>query len=119
MGVVASACDAAMPQSRPQGRRAAYWWTEEIAELRASSVHARRLLKRARRSRDAARTDAAVEGYRTAKAALRTAIAEAKARAWQELIFSLEEDPWGRPYKMVMGKLRFWEALEHHVLGQG
>jgi hypothetical protein len=35
-------CDAAMPQSRPAPRRAAYWWSDEIAELRRLATSARR-----------------------------------------------------------------------------
>ena len=33
---------------------------------------------------------------------------EAKRRAWGELLASLDSDPWGRPYKMVLNKLRPW-----------
>ena len=32
----------------------------------------------------------------------------AKRRAWGELLASLDADPWGRPYKMVLNKLRPW-----------
>ncbi|XP_026825055.1 uncharacterized protein LOC113561845 [Ooceraea biroi] len=48
-GIVTDACDASMPRAgRPPGRRAAYWWSGEIAELRRSSVRARRRFLRAR-----------------------------------------------------------------------
>jgi hypothetical protein len=30
----------------------------------------------------------------------------AKDRSWKELIESVESDPWGRPYKVVLSKLR-------------
>ncbi|XP_071579495.1 uncharacterized protein [Temnothorax nylanderi] len=76
-----SACDASMPRSRPQPRRSAYWWTEEIAELRRSSVHARRLWLRARRRGDQQRLEEVGEGYRAAKRALSLAIKAAKDRA--------------------------------------
>ena len=36
------------------------------------------------------------------------AIKKTKAEAWRELISSLNEDPWGRSYKLVMNKLRQW-----------
>jgi len=34
------ACDACMPKKRPSpvGRRPVYWWSDEIAELRRSSL---------------------------------------------------------------------------------
>jgi len=44
--------------------------------------------------------------YRLAKKRLRTAIIAAKARAWGELLTLINEDPWGLPYKLVLGKLR-------------
>jgi len=40
---------------------------------------------------------------------LRAAIKTEKARAWEELILtppSLDQDPWGRPYSIVMKKLK-------------
>nr|XP_012227646.1 PREDICTED: uncharacterized protein LOC105675229 [Linepithema humile] len=42
-------CDAAMPRSKPAPRRAIYWWTEEITDLRRRVNAARRDLLRARR----------------------------------------------------------------------
>lgn len=39
---------------------------------------------------------------------LQHAIADARSRSWQELLEGLDRDPWGRPYKLVMAKLRPW-----------
>lgn len=33
-------CDAAMPRSSPSLRRSAYWWSDEIADLRRTTVAA-------------------------------------------------------------------------------
>ncbi|XP_026824279.1 uncharacterized protein LOC113561686 [Ooceraea biroi] len=108
-GIVTDACDASMPRAgRPPGRRAAYWWSGEIAELRRSSVRARRRFLRARRSGIAARIDNAYGEYRTARYSLRQAISRAKDGAWDDLLRSINKDPWGRRYKLVMGKLRPW-----------
>ncbi|XP_072755734.1 uncharacterized protein [Anoplolepis gracilipes] len=43
--------------------------------------------------------------YRLAKKRLRLAIAAAKSRAWEELVGMVEEDPWGLPYKLILGRL--------------
>lgn len=43
--------------------------------------------------------------YRSLRDDLRKKIRAAKARSWGEL-FSLDKDPWERPYKMVLGKLK-------------
>ncbi|XP_011874031.1 PREDICTED: uncharacterized protein LOC105565438, partial [Vollenhovia emeryi] len=97
-----AACDSAMPRATYTARRSAYWWTEEIAEQRRSSVRARRALQRARRRRGT--TDAQLENlneeYKELRASLRLAIRKAKERAWEEMILSLDEDPWGRPYRL-------------------
>ena len=105
-----SICDVSMPRTRPSKRRGAYWWSEELARLREASMRARRQYTRARRRRRATaeETARAYEAYRSASTAFRTAIADAKARSWEELLEGLNRDPWGRPYKMVLGKLRPW-----------
>ncbi|CAK9799120.1 Retrovirus-related Pol polyprotein from type-1 retrotransposable element R1 (Fragment) [Anthophora plagiata] len=120
-----SACDFAMPRARPHPSRAAYWWSQEIADLRAACSAARRQYARSqrRRRRDETRTAQLYEVYKTKKLDLKLAITRAKARAWNELLGSLDRDPWGRPYKMVLGKLRprvppVTEGLEPQVLGR-
>ncbi|KAL6418700.1 hypothetical protein ACFW04_011858 [Cataglyphis niger] len=86
------AYDFAMPRTNPRPRRAAYWWSGEIAEL----WH---------------RTAEAYEGFRTARNALSAAIRETKAGAWNELLRSLDADPWGRTYRLVMNELKSWRPL--------
>lgn len=44
--------------------------------------------------------------YRLARRFLHSEIRRAKARAWSDLLSMVEEDPWGLPYKLVMGRLR-------------
>jgi len=103
------ACDASMLRVRKGcGRRSAYWWTEEIAGLRDASVRARRRLQRCLRRRSAGVTciEQARGEYRDARHFLGAAIERSKTRAWEELIVSLNEDPWGCPYRMVLKKLR-------------
>jgi len=46
------------------------------------------------------------EEYKAAKDALTRAIVKEKARAWDELVLALDQDPWGRPYKIVLNKLK-------------
>lgn len=48
------------------------------------------------------------EGYRATKKALQVAISQAKVEACREFLETLNQDPWGRPYLMVRGKLRQW-----------
>jgi len=109
-GIMQDACESSMLRIYPSPRKTAYWWTEEIAELRRSSVLLRRSYDRTRRARNsrsrAARIEETLEAYNAAKQALRAAIKAAKARAWEKLILTLDQDPWGRPYSIVMKKLK-------------
>ncbi|XP_054014768.1 uncharacterized protein LOC128895849 [Hylaeus anthracinus] len=102
-----AACDAAMPRAKKFRRRTAYWWSDEIVALRATCSVARRRFTRARRrrNRDPARVAAQYEVYREATVDLQCAIGRAKASAWGELLETLDKDPWGRPYRIVLGRM--------------
>ncbi|XP_043264151.1 uncharacterized protein LOC122404279 [Colletes gigas] len=54
-------------------------------------------------------------------ARLGVAIKRAKAQAWKDLLQTLDDDPWGRPYRVVLKKLRPWappvtEGLDPRLL---
>jgi len=111
--LMARACECAMPRVVPCPRRRTYWWSQAIAELRRSANAARRRLKHLRReirrgSANRAEEEAAANDFTDAKHTLRRAIGIAKAKAWQELLDSVNKDTWGRPYKMVMNKIKQW-----------
>ena len=91
----------AIPRNRAcGGRRPAYWWTNEIAELRKKCLKLRRTVQRGRKSdRDFALRSFI---YRTAKKALGRAIKTSKCRCCDKLRDDLNSDPWGLGYKIVM-----------------
>jgi hypothetical protein len=104
-------CDAAMPRVSigRNTRRTAYWWNPEIAELREQCSQARRRFARAQRrrwTRNAKEVSRMYAAYRGARKALQREIKAAKDRSWKEPIEAVESDPWGRPYKVVLAKLR-------------
>ncbi|XP_063838238.1 uncharacterized protein LOC135087403 [Ostrinia nubilalis] len=104
-------CDAAMPRVRVlPPRTAVHWWSPELARLREAFVAARRCYSRhrRRRNRDESQDSPLYAVYQEAKKALRGAIGAAKNAAWEELLSTLNQDPWGRPYRLVMSKLRPW-----------
>lgn len=122
-------CDAAMPRSqRGPSNRQVYWWSQEIAQIRDACVAARRLYARHRRRRIRVPNAEAIEaelyeGYRAAKEAMKTSIGRAKAQAREELLATLNQNPWGRPYLMVRNKLRPWappltQSLQPQLLDQ-
>ncbi|XP_063830255.1 uncharacterized protein LOC135079532 [Ostrinia nubilalis] len=102
-------CDAAMPRAQRTGnRRQVYWWSQEIADLRATSNAARRAYLRHRRraTRDPVEEERLRVAYKEAKRTLQVAIMEAKAAAHNEMLEELDGDPWGRPYRAARNKLR-------------
>lgn len=59
--------------------------------------------------------------YRETKRELRMLIKKAKSKAWQELTQTVDNDPWGLLYQIVMNRLRrntptLTEMIEKEVL---
>lgn len=115
---VTRACDMAAPRTgRPARRRNSYWWGPRLAELRRRCIRAKRALtkcnsrlrRRTHGSMDIPDDDRRTELgriYKLARKELREAIRLAKLNAWNELLASVEADIWGRPYLLVLGRLR-------------
>ncbi|CAB0039191.1 unnamed protein product [Trichogramma brassicae] len=103
MSVITGACDASMSKANPRRRREpVYWWTAEIADLRRSCLRARRLFQRSRGRYDEETHSA---NYASARRLLRVAIKTSKRRCWRQLCDEVDNDVWGKPYKVVMSRL--------------
>lgn len=101
--IITQVCDATMLKAKYRPPRKAYWWSEEIADLRRASDQARRMANRTkRRGGNAEEYDNAWALYRAARDNLCIAIRRVKAQAWAELLDSLNEDPRGRPSSKTM-----------------
>jgi len=113
-----------MPRAKSHPpRRAAYWWTDELAALRRSSVQARRAFSRIPRNGDPTEREDALAAYRTARCTMSAAIRRSREKCWDELLSSLNTDPWGRMYKIVLKRHRAWtppmtESLEPLLLDE-
>ncbi|XP_038213330.1 uncharacterized protein LOC119833410, partial [Zerene cesonia] len=102
-------CDAAMPRVRSlPPKRQVYWWSGDLATLRSACVRARRLYSRLRRRRhrDEEMENQRYAEYREAKNKLKIAMEKAKVKAREEFLETLSRDPWGRPYRLALCKLR-------------
>lgn len=100
---IKEACDSSMPYKRRwQGRTQAYWWSEEIAELRRRCLYLRRRAQRTRNRQDGMELSAQ---HKHAKKLLVRAIRDSKQRCWRKLCDEVNENPWGEGYKIVMKKL--------------
>ena len=104
MTFVANACDAAMTSCRSRNHHSSVsWWNEEIAELRKSCHRSRR---QAQRARGGEHFETLRLRYHEARVALKRAIRASKRRTWNELCEAVNDDPWGRPYRTVMSRLK-------------
>ncbi|KAG8233230.1 hypothetical protein J437_LFUL012435 [Ladona fulva] len=103
MKILKCACDSFMPIiKRFINRKSAYWWTEEIAELRRNCLKLRRKAQRARRG--AKGIDYSSE-HKSARKELRIAIKRSKFRCWKALCDEVNADPWGLGYKIATQKI--------------
>ena len=84
MKVIEQACAEAVPRkTSSRSRRPAYWWTDEIADLRKTCLRLRRRTQRMKR-RDQDAAPLAAE-YSAAKKTLKRAIKSSQQRCWREL----------------------------------
>lgn len=101
---VTRACDTAMPRRVSISQRTpVYWWNDEIAQLRSKCLRSRRLYQRARGK---SHFTTLQEEYGNARNELKSAIKTSKRRCMKELCEEVDKDTWGRPYKVVMTKLK-------------
>lgn len=105
MRLLHEACNTSMPckKSPRNARKAAYWWNDEIAELRKTCLMKRR---RAQRAKIKSETSSRSSEHKDAKKHLRQAIKHSKSQCWKSLINDVDRDPWGLGYKIVMKKLK-------------
>lgn len=104
--ILTKSCDAAMPRRTEfKGRRAAHWWNEEIADLRRTTISARRRYQRAGRRANLAERSEAFASYNQLRKDLRLAIRKSQEDSWKALCQEVDNDPWGVPYKLVTKRL--------------
>lgn len=109
VSVASDALDFSTPKISGNIRRCRiYWWNEEIRQSRRRAIAARRAWCRCRRrlNDDDPHYLTVYACYKKSKRDLKKLIKKAKGAAWRELILSINEDPWGLPYKLVLSKLR-------------
>lgn len=106
--IVTDACNNSMKRERGgRGMKGkVYWWSTEIAEIRGRCNMWRRRLVRAKGRNNQEREAQLAGELKNSRKELRRAIGNAKKKAWDELLEGLSRDPWGRPYKMVMNKIK-------------
>lgn len=105
MKLINRLCKATMPRKNPRPvKRATYWWTDDIAELRRHCIAAKRRMYRAR-ERDRPTAAALTTQYKLARKTLTNAIKDSKKQSWRRLCEEVDQDPWGLGYTIVTQRL--------------
>ncbi|XP_026824795.1 uncharacterized protein LOC113561791 [Ooceraea biroi] len=104
---VTDICDVVMQRvRRPPNRRRVHWWTPVIAKARRSANAARRKYTRARKGKNVSKINTTRLAYVNARKEYRNKILKAQQEAWQNLLAQVNADLWGRPYRVVLQRLR-------------
>lgn len=98
------ACRTATPIGK-RARKSVHWWNPELSVLHSTANHLRRVFQRKRKRHGTGASTAEEAAAKEAKRELVQAIRRAKETSWKSLCDQVQRDPWGLPYKLVMGKL--------------
>jgi len=115
---VSAACGASAKKLKfSSKKRGVYWWNDNVVQSRRRCIAARRLLTSKRRR--GGQCDSLL--FKKARTTLCKSIKKVKSEAWSSLIGTLDDDPWGLPYKIVMNRLRrsgsaLSESLEPRII---
>lgn len=101
---LAEACSWVGRKPRKEGNKK-WWWTEDIKALRAEARKCRRRLQRAFTTGKVDRIASLHSAYKEAKRSLNKEVKASKKERWLNLVNRLDEDIWGRPYKVVIESL--------------
>lgn len=104
--MVTEAYDAVAKRMEVSRRPSKLWWNEYVAEAKRKAIEHRRKMTRINKRGSAEEREEAMVQYKMARRELREEIRKAKATAWQELMKTINKDPWGKPYRIVMKWLK-------------
>lgn len=105
--VITDACNNSMKKEKGGNKKIkVYWWSKEIADIRERCNMWRRRLVRAKGRQDRELEVQLAGELKNNRKELKKAIGKANKIAWDELLEGLSGDPWGQPYKVVMGKIK-------------
>ncbi|KAI5717436.1 hypothetical protein M8J77_005918 [Diaphorina citri] len=99
--------------SQHPNRKAVYWWTRNIAELRQKCIRNKRKLCRANACSRVSESEreTIAQTYKANRKELRAAIRKSIEDKWRELCEQIDDNTWGEAYKIVTGKLRLQPKL--------
>ena len=95
-----------------------YWWSVEIGNFRRMTIKSRRKVQRTwmRGTNDATRLS---KEFKENKKKLARMIMNSKERCRKEFYATLDRDPWGLPYKMIIAIFREEAKMQLHIPREG
>lgn len=103
---VRAVCDESMKRRYKGIRKSVFWWNDDINEARRECVRIRRRYLRERgRNAESEECKVAHRDYRVKRNLLSYLIRKSKVSKWKKLCDELDQDVWGKAYKIVSKKL--------------
>lgn len=99
-------CKECMPRRKlVKWGKPAYWWNQDIADLRKSCIRNNRIYTRAAKRNVPEVTQSLWTQYVESKKALQKEIRKAKGNSWKAVCEEVDRDIWGRGYAIVKKRL--------------
>ncbi|KAI5711061.1 hypothetical protein M8J75_013708 [Diaphorina citri] len=105
--ITTEACDRVLPKKKMGNNKwkPVPWWTENINTLRKDCIRRRRILTRSKkRLDDPEAIEKLLKEYKDAKTKLNSEIRNSRETEWKTICNEVEDDIWGRGYKIVTKK---------------
>ncbi|KXZ75597.1 hypothetical protein TcasGA2_TC033490 [Tribolium castaneum] len=95
-------------QKTKSSRPPVYWWNQQVSALRTATIKARRIYTKAKTTYAALDPERqrSLEAYKIAKNNLKKEIKKAKREAWNTMLNEIDNDIWGKGYKILKNKLK-------------
>ncbi|VEN43382.1 unnamed protein product [Callosobruchus maculatus] len=100
------ACDCSFRKRGKYRKKAVYWWNGSLTEKRKECIRSRRLATRANKRKDEDLKKKCREELKKCMDEFKKAIMKAKWESWKELVNEVDNDVWGKGYKIAMNKLK-------------
>lgn len=94
--------------------RTPFWWDETIEDKRKECIRLRRVVTR-NKGKSPRNPNPDQENYKRSKKELKALINKSKNKKWEDLCYELENDIWGKGYKIAMKKLVGYPPFELDV----
>lgn len=107
--IIQAACEESLEKTEAgngKGVRNNPWWNQEIKEQRDKVQKMRRKIQKAKKENNDDLREFLAFLYKREKKRLQRRISKEKDKWWMEMCETIEKDPWGKPYKTVIRRIK-------------